>query len=329
MSISEKPVAADESSPGERRAWLIFQQPLGLVAYLFLLVFVALFLFGVAAAQTTLRPFDIVLLLVLVSSAVMCVAAVNRIDMPSGVSRDLLGAWWFPAMLLLPPVYSLLIPLPVYLLLRRRRSHTMPHRLVFNAAVVGVSGCLASVVWHGSQAGFPAGISGSPDAREALFSVSGVALALACCAGFTVLNSLLVFLGSRLGGATGSIRDLWDREGCLVDSAELCVGVTVAILAQLSLFLLDDGTRRKLGGLMTSRPKSRICPRSGRMSPAMSRRSTVLPEPLPPMTTSVSPATASSESPRSTWVASKLFRTSTTSMTAPTPLTRTGSAGAW
>lgn len=238
VSISEKPVASDESSPGERRTWLIFQQPPGLVAFLFLMVFVALFLFGVAAAQTTLRLIDVALLLALVVSAVICVAAVSRIDMPAGVSRDLLGAWWFPAMLLLPPVYALLIPLPSYLMLRRRRSHTVPHRRVFNAAVVGVSGFLASVVWHGSQVGFPAGISGSPNSHEALLSVSGVAMALACCAGFTVLNSLLVFMGTKLGGVSGSIRDLWDREGFLVDSVELCVGVTVAILAQLSLFLL-------------------------------------------------------------------------------------------
>ncbi|WP_017584750.1 sensor domain-containing diguanylate cyclase [Nocardiopsis ganjiahuensis] len=238
MSISEKPVAAEGRPLGERRSWPIFQQPLGLVVYLLLLVFVALFLFGVAAAQTALTPFDLTLFFALVVSAVVCVVAIRRIDLPAGITRDLLGAWWFPAMLLLPPVYSLLIPVPVYLLLRRRRSRTLPHRRVFNAAAVGVSGFLASVAWHGSQVGLLAGISGSPDTQEVLISVDGVILALLCCAGFTVMNTILVFMGTRLSGGSDGVRTMWDREAFLVDSVELCVGVTVAILAQLSLFLL-------------------------------------------------------------------------------------------
>ncbi len=238
MSISEKPVAAQGRPLRGRRTWPIFQQPLGLVVYLLVLVFIALFLFGVAAAQTVLTPFDFTLFFALVVSAVVCVVAIRRIDLPAGITRDLLGAWWFPAMLLLPPVYSLLIPVPVYLLLRRRRSRTLPHRRVFNGAAVGVSGFLASVAWHGSQAGLLAGISGSPETHEALMTVNGVVLALLCCAGFTVMNTCLVFMGTKLSGGSGGVSAMWDREAFLVDSVELCVGVTVAILAQLSLVLL-------------------------------------------------------------------------------------------
>ncbi|GHC89994.1 GGDEF domain-containing protein [Nocardiopsis terrae] len=238
MSISEKPMAAEERRPGDRRTWPIFQQPLGLVVYLLLLVFVALFLFGVAAAQTALTVLDLTLFFALVVSAVVCVEAIRRIDMPAGLTRDLLGAWWFPAMLLLPPVYSLLIPVPVYLLLQRRSRRTLPHRRVFNAASVGVSGFLASVVWHGTEVGLLAGIGGSPAAHQVLTTVNGVFVALACCAGFTLMNTFLVFMGAGLSGGSGGIRSMWDREAFLVDSVELCVGVTVAILGQISLFLL-------------------------------------------------------------------------------------------
>lgn len=238
MSISEKPVAAEGGPLRERRAWPIFQQPLGLVVYLLLLFFVALFLFGVAAAQTVFTLFDLTLFSALLISAVVCVVAIRRIDLPAGVNRDLLGSWWFPAMLLLPPVYSLVIPIPVYLLLQHRSKRTMPHRRVFNAVAVGISGFFASMVWHSSQGGPLAGIGGSPSAHEALVTVNGVILALACCAGYTVMNTLLVFMGTRLSGRSDSIRSMWDREALLVDSVELCVGVTVAILAQLSLFLL-------------------------------------------------------------------------------------------
>ncbi|WP_460747315.1 sensor domain-containing diguanylate cyclase [Nocardiopsis oceani] len=237
MSISEKPMAAEESLHGGRRSWPFFQQSRGLIVYLLLLVFLALFLFGVAAAQTVLTLFDLTVFFALVVSAVVCVEAIRRIGMPSGLSRDLLGAWWLPAMLLLPPVYSLLIPIPVFILLQRRSRRMLVHRRLFNAASVGVSGFLASVVWHGSQVGLLAGIGGSPATHEVLTTVNGVFVALLCCAGFTLLNTLLVSMAARLS-AGAKTNSMWDREALLVDSVELCVGVTVAILAQLSLFLL-------------------------------------------------------------------------------------------
>lgn len=238
MSISEKPVAAEGSPLGELRIWPIFQQPLGLVIYLLLLFFVTLFLLGVAATQTDFTLSDLTLFFALLVSAVLCVVAIRRINLPWGVNRDLLGSWWFPAMLLLPPVYSLVITVPAYLLLQHRSKRTPPHRRMFSAVAVGLSGFLASMVWHSSQGAPLAGLGGSPTAHEALTTVNGVILALACCAGYTVMNTLLVILGTRLSGRSDSVRSMWDREGCLVDSVELCVGVTVAILAQLSLFLL-------------------------------------------------------------------------------------------
>src|SRR3989441_8549550 len=69
------------------------------------------------------------------------------------------------------------------------------------------------------------------------------------------------------------------------------------------------------------------------MRPAMCRRSTVFPEPLPPMTTSVSPLKASKDRPRRTSTLSKRFQTSLTSTIAvirfssrrPSPLGSLGS----
>ncbi|MEU2947371.1 GGDEF domain-containing protein [Nocardiopsis alba] len=238
MSISEKPMAPEGSPPGAWRSWPVFRQPPGLVVYLVLLVFVALFLFGVAAAQTVFTAYDLTLFVALTLCAVVCVEAIRRIGIPEGVSRDLLGAWWLPAMLLLPPLYSLLIPAPVFLILQRRSRRALLHRRVFNAASVGVSGFLASVLWNSGQNGPIAGIGGTSSAHETLTTVNGVFLALACCAVFTLLNTLLVFFAARLSTGAGSTPSMWDREALLVDSVELCVGVTVAILAQLSLFLL-------------------------------------------------------------------------------------------
>src|SRR5687767_10529814 len=77
--------------------------------------------------------------------------------------------------------------------------------------------------------------------------------------------------------------------------------------------------RRRMGSSSSSdrcsmlRSKTRMVPASGRVRPAMWRRSTVLPEPLPPMITSVSPLSSVSERPCRTSTVSKLFLSPLTS----------------
>ena len=73
--------------------------------------------------------------------------------------------------------------------------------------------------------------------------------------------------------------------------------------------------RRRIGSSASSPrrsiqwSKTRIRPCDGRISPAISRSITVLPEPLPPMITSVSPRTAVNDTPRSTsWPSKRLRR---------------------
>ncbi|NED58093.1 GGDEF domain-containing protein, partial [Micromonospora aurantiaca] len=68
--------------------------------------------------------------------------------MPAGVARDLLSAWWLPVALLLPPVYALLIPVPVQTLLQFRVRRTLIYRRAVVAAALGIAGACASVVFH-------------------------------------------------------------------------------------------------------------------------------------------------------------------------------------
>ncbi|MFD6949801.1 diguanylate cyclase [Nocardiopsis sp. TSRI0078] len=243
MSISEKPVAPGENPAEEQRRWPILQHPRILFAYLVFLLTAALFLFGVSAALVTFTWRDLATFAALVVCAAVCVEAIRRLGMPgvpAGFARDLLGAWWFPAVLLLPPVYSLLIPIPVFILLQFRARRALVHRRVFNGTSIALSGFLTSVVWHAVQGGgIEAGLSGVPDAHESLATGTGVLVAVLCCAGFTILNTFIVVVAARTSNGPGQpLRPMWDREAFTVDAVELCVGVTVAILAHLSLFLL-------------------------------------------------------------------------------------------
>lgn len=240
MSISEKPSASPGRTPSGQQRWPVLQQPKGLIVYIGVLLFAALFLFGGAAALTVITAYDIAVFAALVVSAGICVEAIRRLSLPSGLARDLLGAWWFPAVILLPPLYALLIPIPVFLMLQLRTRRAWAHRRVFNAASVGLSGFLASVAWHTAHGGGLAdGLSGAPAAQDSLTTSGGVLFAVLCCAGFTVLNTLLVALAARISNGPEHVqRPMWDREAFTVDAVELCVGVTVAVLAHLSLFLL-------------------------------------------------------------------------------------------
>ncbi|CAL9559195.1 hypothetical protein SUDANB121_04615 [Nocardiopsis dassonvillei] len=207
-----------------------------------LLVLTALFLFGVAFAVTAFSPVDLLVFGALVAGAAISVEGSRRLETPqhAGLNRDLLGAWWFPVVLLLPPVYSFLIPVPVFLLIQRRLRQTLVYRRVFNTASVGLSGFVVSVAWHWMIAGdFMGGLRGASGTTYQLTSVPGVLFALVGCAAFTALNTLIVALAARIssGGKSGFL-PLWDREALMVDLVELCVGVIVAALAHISLFLL-------------------------------------------------------------------------------------------
>lgn len=240
MSISEKPIAAEGSPPEDRTRWPVLQQPRGLIVYMGLLLAAALFLFGVTAALVTFTWWDLAAFGALVLCAAVCVEAIRRLGVPAGFARDLLGAWWFPVVLILPPLYSLLVPIPVFLMLQFRARRALAYRRVFNATSIALSGFLASVAWHFFHGGgLMAGLSGTPAAIESLTTGAGVSAAVLVCAGFTILNTLLVAVAARISSIPGhSLRPMWDREAFTVDAVELCVGVTVAILAHLSLFLL-------------------------------------------------------------------------------------------
>ncbi|MFW6641821.1 GGDEF domain-containing protein [Nocardiopsis algeriensis] len=242
MSISEKPTAPIERAPDGRSRRPILQGPGRLVVYMGLVLLTALFLFGMAFAMTEFSAMDLLTFVAFVAGAAICVEGSRRLGVPTpaGFNRDLLGAWWFPVVLLLPPLYSLIIPIPVYLLLQQRTRQTLVHRRVFTAASVGLSSFLVSVTWYSVWSGsLVGGLRGDAKAVEALASGPGVVVALLCCAGFTVLNTLIVAGAARISNPSRhGMRPLWDREAVTVDCVELCVGVTIAILAHLSLYLL-------------------------------------------------------------------------------------------
>ncbi|WP_283137833.1 GGDEF domain-containing protein [Rhizohabitans arisaemae] len=193
-----------------------------------------LFAIGLFAAQTELRWRELLTFVALTICGAVCIEATRRLGMPAGVSRDLLSAWWLPAALLLPPVYALLAPVPLQILLQLRVRPTMLFRRVFSAAAIGLSALMASLVFHGAV---PAPLE-SPSAWL-LGSGMKIMLAVVCGVLFTVANTVLVAVAAHTSDPKARWRGLfWNRETLILDIVELCLGVLVAITCALSPALL-------------------------------------------------------------------------------------------
>src|SRR5437764_8494529 len=104
--------------------WPLLAMPTSLIVYVLVVLSCDLALIGWELAATPIRTGDLLLFCALLAAAVICIEAMRRLGQPSGVSRDLLSAWWLPIALLLPPPYALLAPFAVGAVLyaRARRS---------------------------------------------------------------------------------------------------------------------------------------------------------------------------------------------------------------
>ncbi|RAY11822.1 GGDEF domain-containing protein [Actinomadura craniellae] len=170
----------------------------------------------------------------LLACGAVCIEASRRLGMPAGVARDLLSAWWLPMALLLPPVYALLAPVPLQVLLQFRVRRTLLHRRVLVAGALGLAGACASYAFHRVV---PAPLSDAPDWLVGSFP--GIPAAIGCAVLFTVINTAVVAVAVRAANPESGWREaLWNRESLLLDVVELCLGILVAITCALSPALL-------------------------------------------------------------------------------------------
>jgi diguanylate cyclase (GGDEF)-like protein len=209
-------------------SWPLLAMPLPVIVYVLSVVAVDSALVGWELARLRARPADVALFATLMACGALCVEATRRLGQPSGVSRDLLSAWWLPVALLLPPPYAMLAPaiLGVVLYLRIRR--TPVYRRVFSSAALGLAGAVTSLLYQWLAHG-----------RSGALSPHQVAVGIGCALAFSVLNTCLVAVAARLAEPDGRLADqLWDRESMVLDLVEICVGILVTIACALSPLLL-------------------------------------------------------------------------------------------
>ncbi|MEV5574011.1 GGDEF domain-containing protein [Spirillospora sp. NPDC052269] len=209
-------------------------RPSLLAVYVPAVVLLHLALTAAGLWRTSYRVEDLLTFTALLACGAVCIEASRRLGMPAGVARDLLSAWWLPVALLLPPVYALLIPIPLQTLLQFRVRRTLLYRRVMVTSALGLAGACASVVFHSVV---PEPLADGPG--WVVDGYPGIPVAIACAALFTVLNTGIVAVAAHAAAPESRWREvLWNRESLLLDVVELCVGVIVTITSAVSPALL-------------------------------------------------------------------------------------------
>jgi diguanylate cyclase (GGDEF)-like protein len=215
--------------------------PTSLIVYVLVVLACDLALTGWGLAGTPINGRDMLLFGSLLAAAVICIEALRRLGQPTGVSRDLLSAWWLPIALLLPPLYALLAPFVIGVVLYVRAQRMPLYRRLFSSAALGLAGAATSAAFHLAVPGAAQGtaqtvLSGS---RAWLTRPPVMLAAVGCAVVFAVVNSFTVAVAAHLAEPDTAIRKLlWDRETLLLDLTETCVGILVAVTCALSYLLL-------------------------------------------------------------------------------------------
>jgi diguanylate cyclase (GGDEF)-like protein len=206
---------------------------LPLAVYVAGIIGLHLVLIVVAAVRTPVRATELTTFAALLLCGAVCIEASRRLGMPAGVARDLLSAWWLPVALLLPPLYALLMPIPLQAWGQLRVRRTLVYRRLLVTSALGLSGAVAGFVFH-RWVPEPQSLS-SWTGHGRL----GILVAVGCAALFAVVNTGIVAIAAHAAVPETRWRDvLWTRESLLLDVVELCVGVLVAISCTVSQGLL-------------------------------------------------------------------------------------------
>ncbi len=209
------------------RDWAWWQLPGVLRAYVALVPLAAVALTGFAASQTTWHASDLVKYCLLLGCALVSVAATPRIAYTQGaLVRDFLTVWVLPVAILLPPVYSMVLPVPLYVLTQRRVHRGVVYRRVFTAAAIGLCYGGASLVFRAFPASFAGGAIGT--GTHALTW----ALAVAACEIIGRNGHRFLFLAAiKLSDPTVRLADReLSRESLQADFAEFDLGVLVTLV---------------------------------------------------------------------------------------------------
>ena len=218
------------------RNWAWWRLPPLLRGYVGAVPLTAFVMMVFAASQTTWTVPDLLEFLLLLVCGMVSVAATPRVAyLKAGVTRDFLTAWVLPVAILLPPVYAMLIPIPLQVLTQWRVHKGVVYRRVFTAGAISLTYGAASLLFRQ----FPDSFAGSA-IGSGTHAITWV-LAVAVCelvGGFG--HKFLIMAAIKLSDPSVGLAELaLNREALQADFAEfdlsLLITVVVAVTPVLAI----------------------------------------------------------------------------------------------
>jgi diguanylate cyclase (GGDEF)-like protein len=199
--------------------------------YVALVPLTALVLAVFAASRTTWHATDLGKFSLLLGAGLISVAATSRIAyLKGGMTRDFITVWVLPIAILLPPVYAMMAPLPLYILTQWRVHRGIIYRWVFTIGAIGLGYGGASLLFRVFPASFAGGTIG-----VGMHALTW-ALAVGACeiVGGRGHNSLIL-LAVKLSDPSVRLSDLeFNREALQADFAEFDLGVLITVVVAVS-----------------------------------------------------------------------------------------------
>jgi diguanylate cyclase (GGDEF)-like protein len=220
------------------RKWAWWELPGLLRIYVALVPLTTLALALFAASRTTWHATDLGKFCLLLGAGLISVAATSRIAyLKGGMTRDFITVWVLPIAILLPPVYAMMAPLPLYMLTQWRVHRGVIYRWVFTIGAIGLGYGGASLLFRAFPVSFAGGAIGT-----SMHAITW-ALAVGACeiVGGRGHNSLIL-LAVKLSDPSVRLSNLeFNREALQADLAEFDLGVLITVVVAVSPVLVVFG----------------------------------------------------------------------------------------
>ena len=214
------------------RAWPIWALPRSLTVFIVAVILVDVAAIALNAAILSLRSHDLTTFGLLLACNAATVELTRRASEPEGKAvKDVHAIWEFPAVILLPPVYAMLMPLVRLALIQWRIKQAPVYRRVFSGAAVSLGYGAASLTFMGG-AHLVLGTGRLPGHR-----VSTWILVVAVCAIVQwAVNQALIVTAVKATAPGTQLKQVLFGDGLLHnDVAELCVSVLATLAIAMSL----------------------------------------------------------------------------------------------
>ncbi|HYZ57678.1 MAG TPA: GGDEF domain-containing protein [Streptosporangiaceae bacterium] len=187
---------------------------------------------GIAAARTSWHLSQVGIFFLLVACAGAMVEATRDVKLPRDtLTRDLQEVWYLAVALLLPPIYALLVPIPLVAMKQWRVRQNLLHRRLFSVGAIGLGYGVASAEFHSL---FEPLLGGPGGAGAHTIGWLGATIG----AGLTgwLVNVWLIVGAVKLTDPAARVRAvMFSREAVMTDTVITCMAALVAFALSFSL----------------------------------------------------------------------------------------------